>query len=201
MAAAPAPYSTPALLTLKAQIDEAYPDRPTASDGWLGDTAHQARKSDHNPDPDGSVDARDFTDWPAKNLAENVTDALVRSRDPRIKYVIWNGRIVKSYTDGAGRPPWVWQTYTGPSPHTKHFHISGTDAGENDTNPWIITYNPFHHKPENTDMTPEQEAKLDRLLLLAEEQEADYGKTGKSMRQIILETKAATERIEKRLAP
>jgi hypothetical protein len=40
---------------LRDQVDTWFPDRRTASDGWVGDSRHAARKSDHNPDEmDGS---------------------------------------------------------------------------------------------------------------------------------------------------
>ncbi len=39
-----------AAIQLREQIDDSFPDRDRASDGWIGDTRHAARKSDHNPD-------------------------------------------------------------------------------------------------------------------------------------------------------
>jgi hypothetical protein len=45
---------------LRDQIDTWFPDRSTASDGWMGDSRHSASKSDHNPDKSGVVRAIDI---------------------------------------------------------------------------------------------------------------------------------------------
>src|SRR5690348_18451057 len=41
---------TRGLQNLRAQVDAAFPDRDTTSDGTIGDKAHQAETSGHNPD-------------------------------------------------------------------------------------------------------------------------------------------------------
>jgi peptidoglycan hydrolase-like protein with peptidoglycan-binding domain len=70
----------------------------------------------------GVVTARDYTHDPGAGLdCEVLYQALVRSRDPRVKYIIWRGTI----TSGAGGPsPWVRKKYTGPNPHNQHLHLS-----------------------------------------------------------------------------
>jgi hypothetical protein len=45
---------------LRLQVDDSYPDRDKSSDGWIGDTSHKARRSDHNPDAKGIVRAIDI---------------------------------------------------------------------------------------------------------------------------------------------
>jgi hypothetical protein len=108
------------------QIDRAFAGRSKASDGSIGDPAHQSRDSDHNPwyGP-GIVTARDFTHDPAHGLdIDAFTDELAASRDPRIKYIIANRLILDT------RPqynPWQWVPYTGSNPHTAHFHLSVMD--------------------------------------------------------------------------
>lgn len=111
------------LVTLRAQTNARFPNRNTASDGTVGDAAHQSRSSDHNPwyGP-GIVTAVDITHDPAVGLDMDVlTDQLQASRDRRIKYVIFNRWIMDSR---AGQNPWKWVRYNGPNPHTKHMHVS-----------------------------------------------------------------------------
>ena len=69
---------------LLGQIRAYYPTRSTVSDGGLGDAAHAARTSDHNPDAAGVVHARDFTHDPAVFDAHAFADRLVAARDPRV---------------------------------------------------------------------------------------------------------------------
>jgi hypothetical protein len=51
--------------------------------------------------------------------AEQIVQALVRSHDARIKYIIWHHRIINSQVQ-----PWLWRINSGRNPHTKHFHLS-----------------------------------------------------------------------------
>jgi len=134
------------LEVLRKQIDAQWPSRNKASDGGIGDAAHATRTSDHNPwitDKPGPnvVSARDFTQW--NGIVQGIVDALVASRDKRIKYIIWNGRIICSYDywrNGKLIKAWTWATYNGSNPHTKHFHISVWYHKNlyDDTSPWAI---------------------------------------------------------------
>jgi hypothetical protein len=113
------------LKKLREQINAEFPDRSKASDGSIGDAAHSARTSDHNPNEAGVVCAIDVTHDPkAGCTGDHLAAALVKSRDPRIKYVIWNRRIIKAYKDKGKIPAWTWQKYTGPNAHSHHIHIS-----------------------------------------------------------------------------
>lgn len=116
------------LIKLREQIDARWPNRSRVSDGTIGDASHQADPtSDHNPhvpDPTGRakgvVTAFDITHDPAHGLDGNkLALDLAGSRDPRIKYLIWNRRILSSTIS-----PWVWRPYTGSDPHTNHIHLS-----------------------------------------------------------------------------
>lgn len=108
------------LNVLLGQIDAMAPNRNRASDGWIGDTNHQNRSSDHNPwypPPNGGiVTARDFTHDPVRMAGHSIANTLVVYRDPRIKYIIWNRRIWS--------PDLGWRAYDGPNPHTTHVHLS-----------------------------------------------------------------------------
>lgn len=125
------------LLTLLSQVNALYPNRDKSSDGTIGDAAHQAQQSDHNPDALGIVRALDITHDPAHGCdIDKLTDALAAGRDPRISYVIANQLIMSG---PAGPDPWVWRTYGGSDPHTNHVHISVVaDVNADRTTPWAL---------------------------------------------------------------
>jgi hypothetical protein len=137
----------PCLVTLRNQVNAIAPSRLKASDGTIGDAAHAASVSDHNPDSHGVVRAIDITQDPDDHDGDprNDLDAgklaaqLVASRDPRISYVIWNRRIARSYAK-PGIAPWTWSAYAGDDPHTNHVHVSVVaDSRANSTSPWRIS--------------------------------------------------------------
>lgn len=143
---------------LKALFDEADRRKPTrshAADGTIGDLAHAARESDHNP-ADGWVCAGDVDDdgdsTPILGV-DLLVAHLVASRDRRVKYLIRNGTIWKAY-ENRGLPPWTPQPYTGPSPHDHHAHISvwNTTEARNDLRPWWPAVKPAPPPDEEDDM-------------------------------------------------
>lgn len=115
---------------LLGQLNALAPNRSKVSDGSIGDAAHSSRESDHNPDAQGIVRARDFTHDPAGGLdCHWLAAQLVASGDPRIKYVIWDRRIWQG----------SWQPYSGINPHTKHLHLSVVaGAAADTTTPWNL---------------------------------------------------------------
>ena len=126
------PRLSKALIQLREQADDAYPDRKRDSDGTIGDARHQTRKSDHNPDPDsGYVRAIDLdADFDkSSSTAAYVADQIriAAKSDKRIAYVIFNRKIASA------RSLWKWRKYTGVNPHTKHIHISFTKTGDTDS--------------------------------------------------------------------
>lgn len=118
------------LTQLRKQINEAYPGRSKVSDGTIGDAAHSARTSDHNPDTKNRVCAIDITHDPAKGVdGKELCKSLIA--DSRMKYVIFAGKIFKARTG-------KWETYTGPNKHHKHVHLSVNQEGADDSRPWTL---------------------------------------------------------------
>lgn len=103
------------LKNLFAEIDAVWPNRDRRTDGSIGDAAHQATSSDHNPDGRGIVHAIDIdkdgidTDF--------VVSQCIQDETPT-SYVVWNRQIWSRSRDFRPRP------YTGSNPHTDHIHVS-----------------------------------------------------------------------------
>lgn len=128
------------LEVLRNQINVQWPVRAKGNDGTIGDERHQATPSDHNPNVAGVVTAMDITKDLAHGLdSRKVAQAILDSRDPRIKYIISDGQICSATVS-----PWVWRKYTGSDPHDHHFHISVVaDPGlYDDVRPWQFTAKP-----------------------------------------------------------
>jgi hypothetical protein len=118
---------------LRLQVDDSYSDRDRTSDGWIGDTRHQARPSDHNPDAEGIVRAididRDLSGKAKPDLMPDLADQLrlcAKRGDKRISYIIFDGRIASS------KKSWAWRPYDGSNKHNHHCHISFTKKGDAD---------------------------------------------------------------------
>jgi hypothetical protein len=118
---------------LREQFDDSYPDRDRTSDGWIGDTRHSARPSDHNPDAEGFVRAididRDLSGKAKPDLMPDLADQIrlaAKRGDLRIKYIIFDGRIASS------KRRWAFRKYTGSNSHKSHLHISFTSKGDFD---------------------------------------------------------------------
>lgn len=123
------------ITTLQDQIDKRWPTRDKASEGILGDSAHSARLSDHNPDSKGLVHAIDVdedfngsphdTEWYADQLIAYAR--MKRSGSVRLKYAMYENRIASGTYSAQN---WVWRN--GDYGHTKHIHTSFTTTGEGD---------------------------------------------------------------------
>jgi murein L,D-transpeptidase YcbB/YkuD len=115
-------YRAKSLTTLIKQINELFPNRDKASDGTVGDLAHSRRKSDHNPNGQGVVCAVDIDKdlSPGGGAADVglIVSALQKAKDPRVKYIIWNGMITQKGNVAA------WKPYRGANAHKAHAHIS-----------------------------------------------------------------------------
>lgn len=163
---------SPCLIDLMAETDRLFPDRSTVSDGSIGDPAHQARVSDHNPKdprPPGWVDAVDITDDDASGCdVGRLVHHLVASRDRRVKYLIHKGTIWKAYPSN-GVPAWTPIPYTGPSPHTHHVHVSCLPGERFYTGAWWaasdIVPNP-QSDPQPVPVPTPQPKKEDEMLIV-----------------------------------
>jgi hypothetical protein len=129
------PVLIPAAVSLRTAFNALAPGRDKASDGWIGDTAHQQEVSDHNPDETGSVPIHDAdrtnevhaidvdndlreSDLTMEKVVQFLLGRCRSGAERRLRYIIWNRRI---WSASSG---WVQQTYAGASPHTEHAHFS-----------------------------------------------------------------------------
>ena len=124
-------HLAPSLAVLRAEVNATWPARSKVSDGTIGDAAHSARVSDHNPNSRRSVNAIDITRSgidPARLISVAITDS-------RVNYVIHDRKI---WSRSRGFVP---RRYTGANPHTEHVHISIRQArdAEQDTRPWGLS--------------------------------------------------------------
>ena len=130
------------LKQLMTEFNVLAPGRDHASDGSIGDAAHQDEVSDHNPDETGSVpihdadhtnevhaiDVDDDLREPGLTMEAVVQFLLGRCRsgaETRLRYIIYNRRIWEADNG------WKQRTYTGASAHTEHAHFSASyDTGK-----------------------------------------------------------------------
>lgn len=136
----------PACKAVLDQANKLWPHRSRASDGICASATHHAQNptSDHEPDVHGIAHAVDITHDPANGCDNDAIVAmLLACKDPRVKYLIHNRTIWRSYKTNAKQPKaWDPQPYGGPNPHTHHLHISVWTEHENDTSPWFTALAP-----------------------------------------------------------
>jgi hypothetical protein len=124
-------YRAPVLDRYVAAINRRWPHRDHTSDGWIGDRAHQARVSDHNPDytsrPPGVVRAEDV-DNDGPHMPTLIAGSILH---PSTHYVIYQTTIWTS--ESRFRPA----HYTGVA-HDEHEHESIKRGTENYTQRWPL---------------------------------------------------------------
>lgn len=176
-------YLNPALTTFRKEVNARWPNRDKTSDGTIGDAAHQATNSDHNPDKDGSVDAWDM-DVDGVDVWACINAAL---KHESIQYVIYNRKIT-SRSWGLG----IWRDYNGPNPHDKHVHFNTRESHENSTKPWF--------KEEDMPISDADAGKI-----ATANWSASFGKTnpetaGERLADIKNTVRALSEKVDKLLA-
>jgi len=117
--------ASPAAIAALRQATALRPKRMKASDGLLPSKDHvkQNPNSDHN-----SGFAVDITHDSVNGI--DCAFAFIKLQsDPRVKYLIFNGKI---WSKEKGN-----KDYTGSNKHTKHLHISIKETCGNDTSPWF----------------------------------------------------------------
>ena len=132
-------------VTLRDQLNARFPDRDKQSDGWIGDSAHSARTSDHNPDKRGWVHAIDIDEnfghgkWRNGRNAQALADQILAyarsglSGADRVKYVVYENAIAS----GTYKATWFkWRK--GNWGHEAHVHVSFTASAEKDGQLWPL---------------------------------------------------------------
>lgn len=132
-------FLAPSLAVLRDEVNARWPTRSKASDGTIGNAAHAARESEHNPHqasdggdvPVGAVTAIDITATDPE-LRDAVLKAAIKGKN--VWYCINRGFIYSRTHNWEKRP------YTGSNPHTSHIHISlvQTKAAVNSKASWGV---------------------------------------------------------------
>lgn len=135
------PQLNPALATFRAAVDEHFPRRDKTSDGTIGDAAHQQRDSDHNPDPDGTIDAWDMdADLYGIGIpAGVVVYQIIGSFQVHVSSGYWiHNDEIAFRSNGWRREPYA--NYGGPNRnrHTKHVHFNTREQYEDSTAPFDL---------------------------------------------------------------
>lgn len=154
----------PCLAVLRREFDVVSPHRDKGADGSIGNTAHAAASSDHNPDESGNtpyedadnvdevhaIDVDSTGPWPDGRgggagawFDRTVRAIAARERVEyesailvgRLQNIIWRGRIISRSWGWS-----EWRDYSGPSDHFDHAHFSARylTSTENDTRPWGV---------------------------------------------------------------
>jgi hypothetical protein len=140
-----APVLTTALAALRRDLNARFPNRDKTTDGWIGDAAHRAGTSGHNPD-DTSGSRAEYSDADTKqevralDVDEDLREPGTTMRDVilgiiatpgdrrRMRYMIYQDKIWSRNTDWEPRP------YSGDYHH--HGHFSGDPDTDEDGSPW-----------------------------------------------------------------
>lgn len=140
----PKPRLCAAGVTLRDQVNQKWPSRDKASDGWIGDTRHQQNQgwgtngkgSYHNPDPNGIVHAIDLDEdffgkdkggqKTAMEFAQQLATYCREGKDGgRIAHIVYEDKVASGTAQN-------WHFRGSGYGHTQHIHISFTNKADND---------------------------------------------------------------------
>jgi hypothetical protein len=139
------------LVALVHNADTFAPNRNRASDGTIGDAAHQARPSDHNPDwsTGGIVRALDLGHDPANGfdtwkIANVIASSIVYGAERRVNYLISGDPARRGdliFHIHNGRWQWDPHPHTANSHNSHHLHVSCTHDAQLAASvaPWTLT--------------------------------------------------------------
>ncbi len=127
---------------LREQVNERWPNRDKASDGWIADGNHSPN-SFHQPDAEGWVRALDIDeDLGERGAMRALADQLAEycrlglPGSGRILHIVYEDQVA-SGTPGKGHPDY-WRFRGSGYGHTQHMHISFTDAARRDARPYPL---------------------------------------------------------------
>ena len=136
-------------VTLRDQVNKKWPNRDKASDGWIGDAAHQAntgwgtngKGSYHNVDPNGIVHAIDLDEgfgpgWKkgttAKEFAEQLATYCREGKDKgRIAHIVYEDQVASATANN-------WHFRGSGYSHFQHIHISFTNKADKDGSKFLL---------------------------------------------------------------
>lgn len=128
--------------SLNALMDEIelWQPSPRPADGTVASKTHDQNNpsSDHRPRPFSGSGIVHAVDVGELNEDGSVLAEAVRAkRDPRLKYLIHEGRLFSSYNHVNGAA-WTWRPYSGYNAHSNHVHISVYRSSENNGAKWNL---------------------------------------------------------------
>lgn len=153
----PRPRLCAAGITLRDQVNKKWPNRDKASDGWIGDSKHQANQgwgtngkgSYHNPDPNGIVHAIDLDEdffgkgkgeKTAMQFAEELATYCRQGKDGgRIAHIVYEDKVASGTAQN-------WHFRGSGYGHRHHIHISFTNKADNDGAKFMLPI--FNDSPE-----------------------------------------------------
>lgn len=155
-------------VTLRDQVNQRWPSRDKASDGWIGDAAHAARDgwgtngkgSYHNPDPNGIVHAIDLDEdffgkgkggqKAAMEFAQQLATYCREGKDGgRIAHIVYEDKVASGTAQN-------WHFRGSGYGHTHHIHISFTNKADKDGSKFRLPiFETGENKPTPTKPKPE----------------------------------------------